>query len=118
MTDNNLLIDCIVEGIFEKKGEEVVNIDLRKVHHPFYDNFIICHAESATQVNAIADNIEKKVLEEQQTRRHHREGYENANWVLIDYYDVIVHVFQHAYRDQLRIEDLWGDAEIIKIEDK
>jgi ribosome-associated protein len=112
LSNKNLLLENIVEGIMERKGHDVVDLDLTKVH-----NFIICHAESNTQVNAIADSIEKKVMENLNQKVNHREGLENAMWVLLDFTDIIVHVFQKEYRDYYRLEELWGDARLIKIED-
>ena len=112
MANKNLLLNNIVEGIMEKKGHQIVDLDLRKVHNAICDHFIICHAESNTQVSAIADSIEKKVEENLNQHVGHREGLENAMWVLLDYYDIIVHVFQKEYRDYYRLEELWGDAHI------
>lgn len=118
MSNNNLLLENIVEGIMERKGHDVVDLDLTKIHNAICDHFIICHAESNTQVNAIADSIEKKVKDNLNQRVNHREGLENAIWVLLDFTDIIVHVFQKQYRDYYRLEELWGDARLIKIEDK
>ena len=113
-----MLLENIVEGIMERKGHDVVDLDLTKIHNAICDHFIICHAESNTQVNAIADSIEKKVKDNLNQRVNHREGLENAIWVLLDFTDIIVHVFQKQYRDYYRLEELWGDARLIKIEDK
>jgi ribosome-associated protein len=117
LSNNNLLLENIIEGILDKKGHDVVDLDLSKIHNAICDHFIICHAESNTQVNAIADSIEKKVKENLNQRVDHREGLENAMWVLLDFTDIIVHVFQKQYRDYYRLEELWGDACLIKIED-
>ena len=117
MANKNLLLNNIVEGIMEKKGHEIVDLDLRKVHNAICDHFIICHAESNTQVSAIADSIEKKVETNLHQQVGHREGSENAIWVLLDYYDIIVHVFQKEYRDYYGLEDLWGDALIKRYEE-
>jgi ribosome-associated protein len=118
LSNKNLLLENIVEGILEKKGHDIVDLDLTKVHNAICDHFVICHAESNTQVNAIADSIEQKVKEKLNQRVIHREGLENAMWVLLDFTDIIVHVFQKQYRDYYRIEELWGDARLLKIEDK
>jgi ribosome-associated protein len=117
LTDNKLLIDNIVEGILEKKGKDVVLLDLKKVGFAFCDNFIICHADSNTQVSAIADSIEKKVKEELNLKPHHREGIENSIWILLDFTNVLVHIFQKEYREYYRLEELWGDALISRIEE-
>lgn len=110
LTENNLLIDNIVEGILEKKGKEIVLLDLRKIGYAFCDNFVICHADSNTQVSAIADSIEKKLKDELNLRPHHREGIENSVWVLLDFSDVLVHIFLKEYREYYQLENLWGDA--------
>lgn len=117
MTDNNLLIDNIVEGILEKKGKDVVLLDLTKVGFAFCDNFIICHADSNTQVSAIADSIEKKVKDELNVKPHHREGIDNSIWILLDYADILIHIFQKEYREYYRLEELWGDALISRVEE-
>lgn len=117
MTNNDLLINNILEGILETKGKEIVLLNLEKVENAFCENFVICHAESNTQVSAIADSIEKKVKENLDVRVHHREGAANSIWVLLDFNGVIVHIFQKEYRDYYKLEDLWGDALITKIDE-
>ena len=117
MKDNNLLIYNIFEGILEKKGREIVNLDLEKVQHAICNNFIICHADSNTQVISIADNVEKKVKDSLNIRVNHREGLKNAQWIILDYSDIIVHVFQKEYRDYYNLEELWGDAIKFRIEE-
>jgi ribosome-associated protein len=117
LTENNLLIDNIVEGILEKKGKEIVLLDLRKIGYAFCDNFVICHADSNTQVSAIADSIEKKLKDELNLRPHHREGIENSVWVLLDFSDVLVHIFQKEYREYYQLENLWGDAMVSRVEE-
>ena len=101
----------------EKKGQEIVDLDLTKVDNSICDHFVICHANSNTQVNAIADSVEKKVKENLDQKVNHREGMENALWVLLDYNDIIVHIFQEQTRNYYRLEELWGDAKISKIDD-
>jgi ribosome-associated protein len=117
LANSNLLLENIIEGILEKKGREIIDLDLSKVHNAFSDHFIICHADSNTQVSAIADSVEKKVREELNEKVGHREGLDNAMWVLLDYYNIIVHIFQKEYRDYYCLEELWGDATINKIEE-
>lgn len=117
LSNNDLLLSNIIEGILEKKGLEIVDLDLSKVHNAFCDHFIICHAESNTQVNAIADSVEKKVKENLNERVGHREGLENATWVLLDYYNIVVHVFQREIRSYYKLEELWGDAQITRIKE-
>jgi ribosome-associated protein len=117
LANNDLLAHTIVEGILNIKGEEIVVLDLRKIGHAFCDNFIICHADSTTQVNAIADSIEKKLKDELNIKVHHREGMQNSIWILLDFNDVLVHIFQKEYRGYYKLEELWGDAGITKIEE-
>jgi len=96
----------------DKKGQEIVDLDLTKVANSICDHFVICHANSNTQVSAIADSIEKKVKENLNQKVNHREGMENAMWVLLDFSDIIVHIFQEEIRNYYRLEELWGDAHI------
>ncbi len=117
MENNSLLVNAIVEGILDKKGREIVLLNLEKVGNAYNNHFIICQAESNTQVNAIAESVERKVKETLQMKVHHREGLENSIWVLLDFYDVLVHVFQTDYRNYYRLEELWGDAKISRIEE-
>ena len=117
LVNNIQLLDTIIQGIFEKKGKEVINIDLTKLNYSICDNFVICHGDSRTQVNAIADSVEEKVWKELNIRAGHIEGKENAQWVLIDFIYIIVHIFQKEYREYYKLEELWGDAEITKIND-
>ena len=118
LTSTKLLLDIIIQGIFEKKGKEIINIDLTRLNYSICDNFVICHGDSRTQVNAIADSIEEKVKNVLNIRAGHIEGKENAQWVLIDFINIVVHIFQEKYRDYYKLEELWGDADITKIEDE
>jgi ribosome-associated protein len=111
------LLQIIVEGLLEKKGKEIINIDLRKLDYAPSDNFIICHGDSGTQVKALAESVEDKVEKAAQLRLGHREGLDNAKWILLDYGHVIVHIFQHEARSYYKLEELWGDADIIPIEE-
>ena len=118
MTSNRLLFDTIIQGIFEKKGKEVINIDLTRLNYSICDNFVICHGDSRTQVNAIADAIEEKVYKVLNIKPGHIEGKENAQWILIDFNLIVVHIFEEPYRDYYKLEELWGDADITKVEDE
>ena len=111
-----LLLASILEGIKRKKGQEIININLSEIQNSFCQNFIICHAESNTQVNAIAESVQETVFEEQNQKAWHREGLDNCQWVLLDYADIVVHIFQKEYRNFYKLEDLWADANIDKIE--
>ena len=104
----------IVEAIQAKKGHQIVTIDLSEVEHSICDRFIICHGESTTQVSAIADSIQKELKEKAGIRAHHVEGVQNSQWVLIDLFDVLVHVFQEEYRSFYKLEELWADGKVVR----
>lgn len=115
--EKKLLIEKIVEAIQDTKGEDINLLDLTKIENSAADYFIICSANSNTQVNAIAGNIEKKVRNELKNRPWHVEGTENAMWILVDYISVVVHVFQKHIREFYDLEDLWSDAQITSIDE-
>ncbi|HXH19410.1 MAG TPA: ribosome silencing factor [Chitinophagales bacterium] len=103
--------EVIVDAILDKKGEEVVSLDLRKIGDAVTDIFIICHATSKVQVKAIADNVDRKVKQILGENPWHSEGFENFEWVILDYIDIVVHVFIKEKRNYYQLEDLWQDAE-------
>lgn len=105
------LKEAIVFGIQEKKGKDIVILDLRKLGDNVTDFFIICHGDSTTQVSAIADSIYEEVKKISKTTPWHTEGKQHAQWILLDYVDIVVHVFQKELRDFYGIEELWNDAE-------
>lgn len=109
---SEMLASIVTEGIFEKKGEEVVTIDLRKMPNAVADFFVVCHAGSRAQVEAIADSVQMEVKKAVGHNVWKKEGFENAEWVLLDYVDVVVHIFQESARKYYRLEDLWADADI------
>lgn len=115
--EKKLLIEKIIEAIQDTKGEDIKLLDLTKIENSAADYFIICSANSNTQVNAIAGNIEKKVRNELKNRPWHVEGTENAMWILVDYISVVVHVFQKHIREFYDLEDLWSDAQITSIDE-
>ncbi|MDF0719280.1 MULTISPECIES: ribosome silencing factor [Chryseobacterium group] len=115
-TNKQALIDKIVDAVQDTKGEDIMIFDLSKIENSVAETFIICSANSNTQVSAIAGNIEKKVRNDLQERPWHVEGSENAMWVLVDYVSVVVHIFQKHIREYYEIEELWGDAKITRIE--
>ena len=115
--EKKLLIEKIIEAIQDTKGEDIKLLDLTKIENSAADYFIICSANSNTQVNAIAGNIEKKVRNELKNRPWHVEGTENAMWILVDYISVVVHIFQKHIREFYDLEDLWSDAQITPIDE-
>jgi ribosome-associated protein len=112
-----LLLNSVLKGIFEKKGQNVLKIDLRKLENRITDYFIICQASSGTQVSAICDSVDDTVRKEAGEKPLHLEGLDNCFWVLLDYGNVIVHVFLDEYRTFYSLESLWADATIEAIED-
>lgn len=110
------LISVIISGIEDVKGKEINILDLRDIENTVCDYFIICEGTSNTQVNAIVNSIQKKVSKELKDHPWHIEGADNAEWVLMDYVNVAVHVFQKHIREYYDIEGLWGDAKTTVIE--
>lgn len=110
------LITTIIAGIEDVKGHEITILDLRDIENTVCDYFIICEGTSNTQVNAIVNSIQKKVSKELKDKPWHVEGVDNAEWVLMDYVNVVVHVFQKHVRHYYDIESLWGDAKTTVIE--
>ena len=112
------LITFIVEGIEDVKGQQITILDLRDIENTVCDYFIICEGTSNTQVKAIADSIQKETLETLEDKPWHKEGTETSEWVLMDYVNVVAHIFQTPVRDFYALEELWGDAKITSIESK
>ena len=110
------LITQILKGIDEVKGQDVEILDLRDIENTVCDYFIICNGTSNTQVNAIVNSVQKTVSKALKDKPWHVEGSDNAEWILIDYVHVVVHVFQKHIREYYDIEGLWGDAKSVKIE--
>ena len=107
----------ITEIIKTKKGRDIKIMDLRKLSGGIADCFVVCTADADRQVKAIADEIDEK-LHEQGIRCFHKEGFETLNWILMDYFDVVVHIFKAEARSYYNLEKLWGDAPVIKIADE
>ncbi|RKD16995.1 ribosome silencing factor [Pelobium manganitolerans] len=105
------LSEAVIHGIQEKKGNDIVRLDLRNIHSSVADYFVVCHAESSTQIKAIADSVEEEVYKATGQYPFRKEGLQHAEWVLLDYLDVVVHIFKTDKRQFYGIEDLWGDAE-------
>ena len=110
-----ILTEIAIQGMQEKKGIDIVCLDLRNLNHAVSDFFVICHGDSSTQVGAIADSVENEIRKATGEKPWHREGFENAEWILLDYVNVVVHVFQKSSRDFYKLEALWGDAEIQEV---
>ncbi len=110
-----LLVDAAIEGVLEVKGKNISVLDLKNIHNRVCDYYIICQADSSTQVNAIAGSVEEMVKKRIGERPYHTEGFQNSEWILVDYVTVVVHVFQSQIREFYNLEALWADAEITKI---
>jgi ribosome-associated protein len=102
----------IIEGIRDKKGKHIIQLDLRKLDDAPADFFIICEGDSNVHVNAISDSIYKRVKDDNQVMPLHTEGSSNSRWVLMDYFDTVVHVFYPETRQFYELESLWSDAEV------
>ena len=109
--------NIIIDSIQEKKGREIVHLNLIKTDNSVCEFFIIAHADSGVQVKAIARNIEDTLKKDHATKALHAEGYENALWILLDFNAVVVHIFQQDTREYYKLEELWEDAEITRIEE-
>ncbi len=103
---------AIVEGIRDKKGKNIIQLDLRKLGDAPADFFIICEGDSNTHVKAISDSVYKKVKDALQSMPTHTEGSNNAKWILMDYFNTVVHVFYPETREFYELESLWSDAEV------
>lgn len=116
--ETDVLLKSVIKGIFEKKGHNVLKVDLRKLENRIADYFVICHGTSKTQVSSLCDSVEDVVRKDSGEKPFHIEGLENSFWVLLDYGNVIVHIFLDEYRNFYSLESLWADAEIEAMEDK
>lgn len=117
LTKSSKIIKTIISAIQEKKGENIISLDLRKINEAVADFFIVCEAGNQPQIRAIAENVEKKMKENCDENPYHHEGYKNLHWVLIDYVNVVVHVMQPEARRFYKLEDMWNDAATDKHED-
>jgi len=112
------LIDLVVKGIQEKKGTNITVVDLRDVMNAYSDYFIICTGSSDTNVQAISNSIEDLLRDTLDEKPMHVEGYREANWILMDYFETLVHIFKEEEREHYNLENLWADAKIERIADK
>jgi ribosome-associated protein len=110
LTKNSKIIKTIIAAIQEKKGDNIISLDLRKIREAVADFFIICEAGSHPQIRAIADNIADRVREKCSENPYHHEGYSKLQWVLIDYVNVVVHVMIPDTRKFYKLEEMWSDG--------
>lgn len=111
------ILEGVLEGIQKIKGKEITIVDLNTINHTECGYFVICHGTSTTQTNSIALSVEETVKETSGVDAWHKDGYRNSIWILLDYGDVMVHVFQKDARDFYNLEGLWADAKTTKIKD-
>lgn len=110
--ESTYISEIAIHGIQEKKGSEIVRLDLRNIHSSVADYFVVCHAESTTQVKAIALSVEQEIYKALKQEPLRKEGLQHGEWILLDYVDVIIHIFKTEKREYYGLEDLWGDAEM------
>ena len=116
IVDSDLLITEIVKGIEDVKGDNISILDLRDIENTVCDYFILCEGNSNTQVSAISGSIQKNVSKSLKDKPWHVEGEANAEWILLDYVNVVVHVFQKHVREFYNLEGLWGDAKVTNVQ--
>ena len=115
-TNSSYLKSVIIEGMQDRKATNIVVLDLKKVKNAVADYFVICTGNSDTQLDAISDSVEEMVYKKLKQGPWHKEGKQNKEWVLIDYVDVVAHVFKKDKREFFALEELWGDAELIHVD--
>ena len=114
---SDILVRVIIEGMLENKAKEIVSMDLKEIETAVCDYFIICNGTSNTHVSSIADSVIHETTKSLKDKPFNKEGLENGEWILLDYGNVVAHVFQKKTRDFYNIEKLWGDADIEHIKD-
>ncbi len=114
--NSDVLSNWVVEGMLEKKAQDVVVMDLREIKHAIADYFVICSGNSDTQIDAISESIEDEIHKRSKQNPWKKEGQQNKEWVLLDYVDVVAHVFNKEKRSFYGLEELWGDAKITPID--
>ncbi len=110
--------EFVVMGMLDKKASDVIVLDLREIKHAVADYFVICSGNSDTQIEAISESIEEFVIKNSKEKPWKREGFQNREWILIDYVDVVAHVFNREKREFYALEELWADAKITSVNDQ
>ncbi|GGB99781.1 ribosome silencing factor [Dyadobacter sediminis] len=111
------LSELVAKGMIEKKGLDIAILDLRNVKNSITDFFVICSGNSDTQIDALANSVEDEVYKVSKTEPWQKEGKANGEWILIDYVDVVAHIFNKDRRKHYDLEELWGDAEVTYLEE-
>jgi ribosome-associated protein len=112
-----VLKNAVIRGIQEKKGQNIMVLNLKNVENSICDFFIICNADSGTQVEAIADSVHIEVKKATGENPSHAEGFTNLEWILLDYFNVVVHIFKTETREFYNLEKLWADAELEELKE-
>ena len=115
-TSSDKLAEIIAEGMAEKKAHSIRIMDMREIHNSVTDFLVVAHGDSTTQVDAISKSVELEVKKATQENPTHKEGHHNAEWILLDYFSVVAHVFIKDKRTYYNIEDLWADAKITQFD--
>ena len=117
ITATHLMSEVVIKGLQDLKGENIVSIDLTTIENAVCDNFIVCTGTSNTHVSSLANSVEKEVRETLQDKPWKKEGFGNAEWIILDYVNTVVHIFQEKSRTFYNLDGLWADAKITKIEE-
>ena len=112
LKESAYISELAIHGMQEKKGNEIVRLDLRNIFSSVSDYFVICHADSSTQVKAIANSVEEEILKLHSRSPGAKRAWSMREWILLDYVDVVIHIFRTDKREYYGVEDLWGDAEV------
>lgn len=112
LNKNSKIFKTIIKAIQEKKGENIVSLDLRKIHEAVADFFVICEAKSQPQIRAITDSVEEEVKKNCGELPYHYEGKGNMHWVIIDYVNIVVHIMMPEQRKFYKLEEMWSDADL------
>ena len=115
-TSSDKLAEIIAEAMADKKAHDIRIMDMRNINNAITDFFVVSHGESTTQVDAIAKSIEEQVKKITKENATHKEGHQNSEWILLDYFSVVAHVFLKDKREFYNIENLWADAKITQID--
>ena len=115
--DSTKLSEAIIEGLQKIKAKHIVRLDLSNLHNSVSTDFVICHGTSRTQVESLAESVLEETLNQTGDKPWHKEGFENAEWILLDYVDVVVHIFQEEKREFYKLENLWADAQLKEFND-
>lgn len=115
LTESEVLAKLAAQGMDNKKGEDIVILDLRELQSAPASFFVICSGNVPSHVSALSDGVFEVIKKATGQNPHKVEGYDNAEWILMDYFDVVVHIFQKEKRDFFRLEELWADAKQLKL---